>query len=92
MLEGAGDGAALSNLTASPVLGSLMIRPAFFFFCGIWNWFDFGAGLCVVCRLEAAALLTAGVLLPAGGLPMLELGRSECDIADDVRDIGEGWP
>ena len=77
LLEGAGEEAVFSNVMGSPVAGSFIIRLAFFFFCGIWNWLEgFGAGLFAAGRLATVALLTADMVLPVCGLPMLELGRS----------------
>lgn len=87
LLGGAGDAAALSMVTASPVLGFFMTKAALFFFGGIVKLLGaFGAGLFAE-RLATAAIFSAGV--GACCLPMLDAGRSVWDIAEDVRDIGD---
>lgn len=84
-VDRAGDSGCFSKVLIAP-LGSLITRPALLR-GGIWKLADLGAGLFVP-RLAAGVWLTAGVVIGVDCWPMLEVGLSEVDRAEDVRDIG----
>lgn len=81
----AGELTCLAKSMTVPVVGSLITRPPLR--CGFWKLGGLEAGMFVE-WLDAGVWFALGVVLSgACGLPVVEPGRSEADIADGLRDI-----
>lgn len=97
-LVGTGDASCgLSKLTTTSPVG-FMIGILALLRSGILKSVVFGGAGLLVGRLDEGVWLTVGAVIGVCDLPRLELGRSEADMADGLRDICCGcgvllyWP